>query len=135
MAVNKDLIAPCGMNCGLCLHHLREKNKCPGCLSGRKVSGKCIKCGIKLCKDRRGDYCFNCDKFPCDRLKHLDKRYQDRYGMSEIENLKTIQQEGISSFLEKEEKKWVNSDGTFCVHDKKRYPEKTIQSDGPRFRI
>ncbi|MDD5456566.1 MAG: hypothetical protein PHV30_05985 [Candidatus Margulisbacteria bacterium] len=25
------LIAPCGMNCAICLGYLREKNKCPGC--------------------------------------------------------------------------------------------------------
>lgn len=119
--MNKNLIAPCGMNCGLCLSYLRDKNKCPGCFSGRKVSGKCIKCGIKLCKERKGDYCFNCDKFPCERLKRLDKRYQERYGMSEIKNLKTIKEEGIESFLEQEDEKWVNFDGTYCVHDKKRY--------------
>ena len=26
-----DLIAPCGMNCNICMAYLREKNKCPGC--------------------------------------------------------------------------------------------------------
>ena len=119
--IDKFLIAPCGMNCGLCLIHLRDKNKCPGCSSGRKVNGRCIKCGIKLCKDRHGRYCFDCDKFPCERLMRLDKRYKERYGMSEIENLKTIKEKGMKAFLAGEEKKWVNSDGTFCVHDKKRY--------------
>ena len=119
--MNKKLIAPCGMNCGLCLMHLRDKNKCPGCSSGRKVNGRCIKCGIKLCKDRKGEYCFNCDKFPCDRLKRLDARYQEKYGMSEIANLKTIKEKGIELFLLEENKKWVNSEGTYCVHDKNRY--------------
>ncbi len=123
--MNKKLIAPCGMNCGLCLHFLRETNKCPGCVSGRKVNGRCIKCGIKLCKERKGEYCFGCDKFPCDRLKRLDKRYQDKYGMSEIENLENIKKNGIEKFVIGEEKRWVNSKGTLCVHDKKRYPEKS----------
>jgi hypothetical protein len=108
------------MNCGLCLHYLREKNKCTGCFSGRKVNGKCIKCGIKLCKDRHGEYCFNCDKFPCERINRLDKRYQKRYGMREIDNLKVIKEKGIKYFLS-EEKRWVNSEGIYCVHDKKRY--------------
>jgi len=121
MTFSKNDIAPCGMNCGLCIMYLRHENKCPGCMSGRKVNGRCIKCGIKLCKDRKGDYCFNCDKFPCERLKRLDKRYQEKYGMSEIANLKTIKERGIESFLLKEEKKWVNSDGTHCVHDNKQY--------------
>ncbi len=26
-----SLIAPCGMNCGICLAYLRTKNVCPGC--------------------------------------------------------------------------------------------------------
>jgi hypothetical protein len=25
------MIAPCGMNCGLCIGHLREKKPCGGC--------------------------------------------------------------------------------------------------------
>jgi hypothetical protein len=121
--MDKKLIAPCGMNCGVCLHYLRANNKCPGCFSGRKVNGRCIKCGIKLCKNRHGEYCFDCDNFACERLKRLDKRYKERYKMSEIENLKTIKEKGIKSFLIQEEKRWVDSNGTFCVHDKKRYPK------------
>ncbi len=45
--------------------------------------------------------------------------------MSEIENLKAVKEKGIKYFLAQEEKRWVNSDGTFCVHDKKRYSEKS----------
>lgn len=112
------------MNCGLCCAYLREKNKCPGCSSGRVVNSRCIKCSIKLCKERKGEYCFSCDKFPCDRLKRLDKRYQEKYGMSEIANLKIIKEKGIEFFLKQEEERWVNSEGILCVHDKKRYSEK-----------
>lgn len=125
MSINEKLIAPCGMNCGLCMMHLRDKNKCPGCFSGRKVNGRCIKCGIFLCKKRRGEYCFDCNEFPCERLARLDKRYKEKYGMSEIDNLRFIKEKGIKSFLKKEERKWINSDGTYCVHDKKRYLSKT----------
>ena len=119
--MKSSLIAPCGMNCGLCLHYLRADNKCPGCSRGRKVNGGYVKCAIKLCKERQGEYCFNCDKFPCDRLKRMDKRYQEKYEMSEIANLETIKEKGMESLLKQEEEKWVNSDGTYCVHDKKRY--------------
>jgi len=41
--------------------------------------------------------------------------------MSEIDNLKNIKENGIESFLVEEEKKWVNLEGTYCVHDKNRY--------------
>ena len=29
--MEKELIAPCGMNCGICKYYYREKDKCPGC--------------------------------------------------------------------------------------------------------
>lgn len=119
--ISKKLIAPCGMDCGLCLHFLRSENKCGGCFSGRKVNGRPIKCAIKLCKERKGEYCFNCEKFPCERLKTLDKRYREKYGMSEIENLEYIRGNGVDAFLKKERKKWQKPQGTFCVHDKKYY--------------
>lgn len=124
MPFDKKLIAPCGMNCGLCVNFLREKNKCTGCFSGRKVNGKIIKCGIKLCKKRVGNYCFECDQFPCEKLKHIDQRYREKYGMSEIDNLITIKEKGIKALLDQEEKKWINSEGTLCVHDQKRYTTK-----------
>ncbi len=124
MTFNHNLIAPCGMNCGLCAYHLREKNSCPGCNSGERISKRCMKCAIKLCKERKGDYCYDCDKFPCEQLKRLDKIYQEKYGVSEIENLRTIKEKGLKTLLEHEETKWVDSDGIFCVHDRKRYPRR-----------
>lgn len=119
--MKKELIAPCGMNCGLCVNFLRAENKCPGCTSGRKVNGRAIKCGIKLCSKRQGDYCFDCADFPCARLQKLDERYQARYGMSEIKNLKAIKGKGMEAFLKEESQKWVNAEGVLCVHDQKRY--------------
>jgi len=104
---------------------LRVNNKCTGGFSGRKVNGKYIKCGIKLCKNRSGEYYFNCDQYPCERLKRLDKRYREKYGMSEIENLDILKKSGINCFLDLEEKRWVDSDGIYCVHDKKRYPHQS----------
>jgi hypothetical protein len=43
---------------------------------------------------------------PCERLKHLDKRYRTRYHMSMLDNLDFIKKKGITKFLKKEEKKW-----------------------------
>ena len=85
------------------------------------MNGRPIKCGRRLCKKRRGEYCFACDEFPCDSIKRLDKRYRERYGMSVIENLKTIKEKGLTFLLESEKRKWVNFDGVLCVHDNKRY--------------
>lgn len=119
--INKNLIAACGMDCGLCLHYLRAENKCPGCFTGRKVNNKPIKCGIIICRKRRGEYCFDCDEFPCERLKTLDKRYRIKYGMSEIENLHNIKEKGIDNFVKSECEKYQSSKGTLCIHNKKYY--------------
>ena len=119
--LNKKLISPCGINCGLCLHYLREINKCPGCFSGRKVNQKCIKCNIKLCKDRKEEFCYSCDKFPCERLKRLDKRYREKYDVSVIENLELIRDKGMDEFIKSEKKRWQSIEGVLCMHDKKYY--------------
>jgi len=121
--MNKNLIAPCGMDCGLCEAYLREKNKCPGCYTGRKVNNRPIKCARRLCKKRHGDFCYDCDIFPCTSIKKLDERYRKRYGMSEIENLNFIQKNGIGKFIKDQEQKYScnNGGGVICVHDKKCY--------------
>ncbi len=71
------LIAPCGMNCGLCRGYVREKNPCPGC-SGDDESkpGYCVTCKIKTCEQIASGasaFCFECESFPCTRLRQLDK--------------------------------------------------------------
>jgi len=120
--INKTLIAPCGMNCGICLAFLREKNKCPGCRNmGKNKPGyykKCIinNCGL-LAKTNSG-FCYDCSKYPCPRLKQLDKRYRTNYNMSMLENLNNIQKLGLDEFLILEQNKWACSKcgGTICVH-------------------
>jgi len=120
--ISRDLIAPCGMNCGICGAYLREKNPCHGCRKADENYPKTrVNCKIRVCAKRKGSYCFDCDEFPCERLKHLDERYRKRYGMSEIENLEFIRDKGMDEFIENECKKWQSGKGTFCVHDKKYY--------------
>jgi len=118
--IEKNLIAPCGMNCGVCRAHLRdksEKNYCSGCKSGA-VYKYCQECIIRNCLERKGDFC-DCDYLPCERLKHLDKRYRTKYDMSMIDNLDEIKENSIGFFIEKQNKKYISEKGTFCVHDKK----------------
>ncbi len=116
------LVAPCGMNCCICMAYLREKNKCPGCRGtdvGKPITR--VKCKIKTCeilKKSKLEFCFECEKFPCDDLKHLDKRYRTKYNMSMIENLENIKKLGIGEFLRNEKIRWACTEcgGTICVH-------------------
>ena len=121
--INRNLIAPCGMNCGVCMAHLREKNRCHGCGEAEKNKPKTrVFCKIRICQERKGKYCFDCPGFPCERLKSIDKRYRTKYGMSEIENLEFIHGRGTNSFVENERKKrGQSSKGLFCVHNKRYY--------------
>jgi hypothetical protein len=121
-AIGTRLIAPCGMNCGLCVAYAREKNACPGCRGDDSVKPKTrVMCRIKNCdniaqgKDR---YCFSCDVFPCDKLNHLDVRYRTKYNMSMIENLMHMKKFGIRHFMRSEKKKWTcpGCGQLICVH-------------------
>jgi hypothetical protein len=123
--MRKKLIAPCGMNCGICFAYLREKNKCPGC-RGNDIPKPItrVKCKIKNCVffvKNSAKYCFECGKFPCKNLEHLDKRYRTRYDMSMIENLENIKKLGIGRFIKNETERWACSKchGPICVHKRK----------------
>jgi hypothetical protein len=111
----ENLIAPCGMNCGLCSSYLAMKydlkktgimkSYCPGC---RPRGKNCafLKKNCKLLGEGKVQYCYECGNFPCRRLKGLDKRYRTKYHMSMIENLENIKKDGIEKFLASQSKKW-----------------------------
>ena len=108
---DKVLIAPCGINCGTCIAYLRNKNKCCGCRpeTGFKVA-HCNSCKIKNCDNlvtTDSKFCYDCDKFPCQRLKHIDKRYRIKYKTSLIQNLTKIKEIGIINYLAEESIRWT----------------------------
>lgn len=120
--LNQSLIAPCGMNCGVCRAHLRSRNSCPGCKYIRQDQVKTlVQCRLRLCNKRKGKFCFSCEDFPCEKLRQMDTRYRNKYGMSEIDNLIYIRDNGIREFLARERDRWCSDQGIFCVHDKKHY--------------
>ena len=116
------LIAPCGMNCGICLAYLRDNNRCNACWGDNKNKpNSCVKCIIKNCellKETESKFCYECKKYPCTRLKNLDKRYRTKYRMSMLENLETIKTAGLDEFMALEQKRWLCPEcgGSICVH-------------------
>jgi hypothetical protein len=119
---NAFQVAPCGINCGTCMAYQREKNKCVGCMSqfGNKAN-HCTSCSIKNCEllnQTVSKFCYDCEKFPCLRMKNLDKRYRLRYKTSLIQNLKAIQETGIITYLQNERVRWTctNCGSIICVH-------------------
>ncbi|HII76079.1 MAG TPA: DUF3795 domain-containing protein [Methanolinea sp.] len=110
------LIAPCGMDCAICMAYLREKNHCDGCYS---ANCSCRRyCTIATCEHVRDRYRHTCEKYPCRRLTQLDKRYRTKYGMSMVENLNTIREHGIRAFVRIERERWTCKEcgGVINVH-------------------
>jgi hypothetical protein len=100
-------IAPCGMNCALCVGFQREKRKCMGCnIIDENKPGYCKTCSVVTCMKRSDDLCFDCPDLPCRRIKQLDKRYSSKYHMSMMDNLSFIRENGLEAFLQNERKRW-----------------------------
>lgn len=145
--MNKNMIAPCGINCSVCIGYLREKNKCPGCNSREEIpSHYCRECIIKHCPEKKEstDFCYKCKKFPCTRMKNLDKRYRTRYNTSLINNLKEIKESGIRRFISKEKEKWlckncknvISIHRNECLECKTKYEkEPNYANDGTNYKI
>jgi hypothetical protein len=122
MKTGATLIAPCGMNCGVCLAYLRQKRHCSGCRGGdadKPIS--ILRCTARNCtinNTNRSGFCWECAKYPCPRLKQLDKRYRTKYMMSMRENLEYLKVHGLAAFTEKEDERWRcrKCGGVICVH-------------------
>lgn len=126
--MKEDLIAPCGMDCSLCIAYQFKKNDlnkqgfhksyCSGCIP-RGKNCTYMKDWCELLGKGKIRFCFDCKDYPCNRLKALDKRYRTKYHMSMIKNLNYIKEYGAESFLKKEEVKWrcPACGGTICWHN------------------
>ncbi len=126
--MGKNLIAPCGMNCGVCSGYLALQNEvkskgirisyCAGC---RPRNKKCafLKKRCRFLSEGTMQYCYECALFPCENLAHIDKRYRTLYHMSMIENLICIKDRGINALLNKEQEKWrcPECGGVICCHN------------------
>jgi len=117
-----SFIAPCGMNCQLCIGFQRKRNPCAACRTdSEQKPAHCLHCALLNCEHLNNTpsaYCYDCEVYPCARLKRLDKRYRSKYGMSMIENLDFIQREGIENFLSDQNIRWKceNCGGLLSVH-------------------
>jgi len=120
--ITAEMIAPCGMNCALCIGFLRERRPCAGCNGDDTHKPKhCVECAIRHCEEMgqdAGGFCTSCSTLPCARLKRLDKRYVAKYGMSMLENLKAIERLGLERFVEQERDRWTcpGCGSLICVH-------------------
>ncbi len=106
-----NMVAPCGINCSVCLKQFKLPVACDGCNSTSRNKPKyCYNCIIRNCEKRLSNnykYCFQCDTYPCRRLMQLDNRYRTSYDISLLENLKHIKENGIRTHIKNERIKWA----------------------------
>jgi len=104
-AIARKYLAPCGIDCKLCARHMDKKRPpCLGCLNGGSpTSVHCKTCRIRLCAFDQGlQYCFECGKFPCRRIKTLEKRYREHYGFLLMEVSQIARQDGVDALLKRQ---------------------------------
>ena len=110
-----QLLSLCGLNCGLCPMFIGKY--CGGCGNGNQS------CGIARCSLEQGkiEYCYECEKYPCDRYLHIDEYdsfITHRRQKLELERARNI---GIEAYnLEQEEKAWILEDLLAHYNDGRR---------------
>ncbi|GAB4349187.1 MAG: DUF3795 domain-containing protein [Candidatus Abyssubacteria bacterium] len=91
MAVNRDLLAPCGLYCGVCGIYIADRDqntkfkerlatvygvapeelRCRGCMSDAPF-GYCKTCLIKSCtREKQYQGCHQCTDFPCGHITNF----------------------------------------------------------------
>ncbi|MGL6199676.1 MAG: DUF3795 domain-containing protein [Lachnospiraceae bacterium] len=87
--IENKMLAPCGVNCLACSAYLNKKKPCPGCraLAEEHKRKSCRNCVKKKCAfDKELTWCFECMRFPCTRIKDLNKRYKQNYNVDIVQN-------------------------------------------------
>lgn len=125
--VKKELLAPCGLYCGVCSIYIahRDKNKkfkekllpvykafakniddiaCTGCLSDGIVFPVCRSCPIKRCSQDKGiNGCHECDDFPCKFIENFPIQVGKKVILRAIPTWREL---GTEKWIEEEEKRY-----------------------------
>lgn len=113
-----DMVALCGIDCGICEMALckddpklleyflskgypKEKLPCPGC---RSVKGLCPvlgePCATYVCaQEKKVDFCFQCADFPCAKLNPAADRAELLPHNIKVFNLCSIKKLGVEGFV------------------------------------
>lgn len=121
--IEDTMIAPCGVNCLACGAHLDSKRPCPGCRAPiEEITRKsCRNCAKKKCAFEQGlQWCFDCNQFPCAKIKSLNKSYMQNYCVDLIQNGFDAKQD-MAAFLEAQRKRFTckSCGGVINQHHKK----------------
>ena len=127
--INKAILAPCGLYCGVCAIHIADRDnnlkfkeklvdvykpfsktvddiKCKGCLSENQedIFGYCKICPIRDCVKSKGfESCHQCDDFPCKLIDRFPIPVGKKVILRAIPRWKEL---GIEKWVEEEEKRY-----------------------------
>lgn len=130
--VDNNLAAPCGIYCGACRQYLlwkkdllEERGYKMGCKGCRIRNKNCafIRRDCPALKKKELDYCYECEQFPCQKLQKIDSKYQERYSVNLVENLKRNEEIGVEKWLQEQRELYTCPEcgGEICVHDAECY--------------
>lgn len=130
--VDNNLAAPCGIFCGACRQYLvlkkdllEERGFKKGCEGCRIRHKNCvfIRRDCPALRKNELQYCYECENFPCQNLKKIDKLYRERYFVFLIDNLKKINEIGVDKWLVDQKMLYTCPEcgGEICLHDMECY--------------
>lgn len=93
---NDSYFSMCGLNCGVCPMQIHRD--CGGCFTG----SPCYEgCPIVHCEYRQDnmEYCFECDKFPCDKYDGFDSYDSLIPHINCIKDMKKAKEIGVDKYL------------------------------------
>lgn len=106
--MDRQLIAPCGIYCGLCSSYLADLNQVPRqrgrfthCKGCRPRDKQCawFKKRCERIANHTLKYCYECSSYPCRQLESLGDRYRTKYGLDILQNLELIRDQGEEALL------------------------------------
>ena len=125
--VKKELLAPCGLYCGVCAIYIAHKDNnikfkqalfpvykafaksvddiaCTGCLSTGIVFPVCQVCPIKKCTKEKGiEGCFQCEEFPCKYINNFPIPVGKKVILRSIPEWRKL---GTEKWIEQEKKRY-----------------------------
>ena len=141
MSVNPNLLAPCGLYCGVCAIYYADKHnnekmkeklakvyfntpdqiKCDGCLSENKYIF-CQSCSIRRCvKKKEFSGCHECSEFPCRKINKFPFELAKQYMLKSIPARK---ERTDAEWVKWEENNWTCKNcGALALRGAKRCPE------------
>ena len=110
----KEMIAPCGLDCSICVLAQRKENPCAGCRgpNDHKPAYCAYECPIITCERLRNkgyEYCDECPEYPCKDVMERETRYTNKYPRKEspLMNLREIRTLGMDAFLQKQAERFT----------------------------